>query len=143
MSSRTRYKIALLAVLAVLIAAAAASATTTTYWGFNNLTSSNPPSGTCTGNGAGVACAGFNYWDRSQIEIAGGTGAIVSYGFQNCAGCVLLGESGQPLGTYTLIRTTYNSTHGHNPVNAYNRTTCAFGNVYGSASYVQCRDIIF
>jgi hypothetical protein len=110
------------------------------YWGFNNLRDTNPPSGTCSGNGSGVACSGFNNWDRSQIQIAGGTGMIVSFGFQNCAGCVLYGESGQPLGTYTMIRTEYNAGHG-GVINPYNRTTCAWGGP--GYSYVQCRAIIF
>lgn len=136
-----RWKLFLLALLVGGIVSVSAYATTTIYWGYNNLTQSNPPLGTCSGNGPGVACSGFNNWDRSQIQIAGGTGAIVSFGFQNCAGCVLYGASGKPLGTYTLIRNEYNSVHG-GVINPYNRTMCGYGGD-GSASYVQCRAIWF
>lgn len=142
MGSWARYKIAVLAVLAALIGAAAASATTTTYWGFNNLTESNPPLNTqCPMDGSGVACSGFNNWDRSQIQIAGGTGATVQYGFQNCAGCQVFSATATPLGTYTLIRSVYNQNHAQK-INVYNRAVCAWAGG-GTSSYVQCRAIIF
>lgn len=42
--------------LALAVFVPAALATTTTYWGYNNLTASNPPANTCfSGSAAGIA----------------------------------------------------------------------------------------
>lgn len=141
MLCRKRY-IVVLTVIAALTWTSLAYSATTIYWGYNNMTSSNPPSGTCSGNGSGVACSGFNYWDRSQIDINSGS-AVITFGFQNCAGCTLLGPDVQYGGVYTLLRTDWNAAHPSFPVNAYNRTTSAHNPCCGSYAYLQGRAIIF
>lgn len=45
-----------------------------TYWGHDNLTASNPPSGTCPDSVAGIACSGWNYWDESDAHWHSGGG---------------------------------------------------------------------
>ena len=70
-----------------LLAAASARATTTNYWGYNYISSSNPPAHTCQTDPSGVACAGWNYWDYSQIQRSSSSGGIVFFGFRFCSGC--------------------------------------------------------
>lgn len=126
-----------------LVFVPSAGATTNIYWGYNNMTISNPPSGTCLSQGAGVACAGFNNWDRTQVGYDNGD-ASIGYEFQNCAGCAFRGYLATSAGTWTLLRTDWNAAFPCCTVNPYNRTTCN----YASApllrfAYVQCRAIIF
>jgi hypothetical protein len=64
-----------LAGLALLAQLALAS--TTVYWGYNNLTATNPPAGTCPGSTAGIACSGFQNWDYSEADWTAGDGAWV------------------------------------------------------------------
>ncbi len=57
----------------VVFAAAIAGSSwagTSDYWGFNNLSSSNPGAGTAcaVAEVGGWACTGFNYWDQSDAD---------------------------------------------------------------------------
>jgi hypothetical protein len=127
----------------VLLFPAASFATTVNYWGYNNMTKSNPPSGTCSSERAGFACSGWNYWDRSQIAYNSGD-AVIFWGMENCAGCALRGYTALSPGVGTFIRTQWNQDNPDFPVNPYNRAVCVFAdgsrNTY---AYVQCRAIIF
>jgi hypothetical protein len=106
---RSSWTTALIAPIAtfILLSAATASATTVNYWGYNNMTKSNPPSGTCSSERAGVACSGWNYWDRSQIAYNSGN-AVILYGMENCAGCAWRGYTALSPGVGTFIRTQWN-----------------------------------
>jgi len=125
-------------VIAALVVAATAAATTDNYFGFDNLTSSNPPSGACSGFGAGRDCvSGWNFWDYTQIQRNSGS-ATIGMGF------IWNGNHSQinyvPIpfdaGTYTRIWSDgdfSNQTH-------YNKPACLYLN--GTYSYLQCRGII-
>jgi hypothetical protein len=124
--------------MAALIGAATASATTTIYWGYNNLTPNNPPAsaGECPGvNDSGIACSGWNNWDRSQIDYNSGNATIrVAMNNPNSSDYPSLWPTSS--GTYTLVRTTWNQTH-HGPgdyIEPYNRAACF---VSGGYAYTQ------
>jgi hypothetical protein len=126
-----------------LLFPATAFATTVNYWGYNNMTKSNPPSGTCSSERAGVACSGWNYWDRSQIAYNSGN-AVILYGMENCAACAWRGYTALSPGVGTFIRTQWNQDNPDFPVNAYNRALCAFADgSLNTYAYIQCRAIIF
>jgi hypothetical protein len=55
-------------------------ATTQVYWGYNNLTASNPPAGTCPTWPSGFACSGWGNWDYSQVDWTSGSGTF-AFGF--------------------------------------------------------------
>jgi hypothetical protein len=120
-----------------------ALATTVNYWGFNNMTKSNPPAGTCSSERAGVACSGWNYWDRSQLAYNSGN-ATMFWGMENCAGCAWRGYTALSPGVWTLIRTQWNLDFPSSPINPYNRALCAFADgSLNTYAYVQCRAIIY
>jgi hypothetical protein len=123
--------------------ATTARATTTNYWGYNNMTKNNPSAGTCSSQGAGFACSGWNNWDRSQIDWNSGNAVFIFFGFQNCAGCTNYGTQATYAKTWTLLRTDYNSMYC-NCINTYNRATVAYddGNL-STYAYLQGRAIIF
>ena len=135
-------KRAFIAVLAVLAAAlmlvGAASGTQNNYWGYNNISSSNPPSHTCDSEPAGVACAGWNYWDYSQIDRASSGGGHVAFGFRFCSGCLFALADTVTGGTYTLK---WNDPIFGGGAAHYNRPGCAYSG--GPMTYVQCRALIF
>jgi hypothetical protein len=119
-----------------------ASATTNNYWGYNNISSTNPPAGTCTIDGsawpAGFACSGWNYWDYSQIDRASSSGGEVRFGFRFTSIDAMIFANTTTGGTYTRkwddpIFSPY-QTH-------YNRAMCSYGG--GNRTYVQCRALIF
>lgn len=141
---------AFLSILAALIVAGAfatvAAAGTVNYWGYNNQTRSNPAAGAACGvvYSDGFACAGYNNWDRSQLDYNSGSAHIL-FGFMNCNGCLIYGLRPSSAGLYTVIRTTWNSDHPSQTVNTYNLIACAWDDwPSGSGySYDQCRAIIF
>ena len=132
--------------LLAAVFAAVAAATTVNYWGYNYQTRSNPAAGTACGDvyGDGIACAGYNYWDRSQLDYNSGSAHIL-FGFWNCAGCQLYGLRPSSSGLYTIVRTTWNSDHPSQTVNAYNEVACAWDDWPDGSGYAydQCRAIIF
>jgi len=58
----------------LVVCVGSAKATTHIYWGYNNLTASNPPAGTCPNSVAGIACSGWGNWDYSQVDWTSGSG---------------------------------------------------------------------
>lgn len=133
-----------LAAAAVLTGASLAS--TTAYWGYNNMTDTNPPASRneCPNQNAdGRACSGFNYWDRTQIDYNSGNASIF-YSFQNCVGCSFMGYEATYAKTWTLLRTDWNNDHPSGPtVNAYNRVACEHFGGGTSYAYIQCQAVIW
>jgi hypothetical protein len=121
-------------IAAVAFVASPASATTTNYWGYNNLTASNPPAGTCPGSIAGIACSGWNNWDYSQADWNSGSGSFV-LGFICSSDGLLHGRviSGTP-NTYTDLWSSDCPTH-------YNKAAVA--HYSGTYNYLQARALIF
>lgn len=112
-----------------------AAADVVNFWGFNHMNSTNPGVGYCSSrpSSSGIACAGWNYWDRTQIEK--NSGDYIAYGFlDNDGSASFRGTSTQLEGTFTILRTDAGAT-------TYNRSTCAYQS--GAGSYLQCRAIIF
>jgi hypothetical protein len=139
--SIARVTVMALAVLTALAIATPAQAITyTNYWGFNNLTKTNPPAGTCSGQGAAIACSGFNNTpphDTTFIQINSGN-ATLAEGFQNCQGCaVYYGNAGPSAGAWEL---TWSQLHNVYPgLGTYNRVTCMHRFDEPTYSYCQCR----
>lgn len=120
-----------------MIAASSAAARSGNYWGFNNLSASNPPAGqACSVAGVGGwACTGFNNWDQSDADWRGGHGAFV-VGF-------ICGDDGllwgaphggyEGFGVYAAWWSTYC------PFTHYNRVAVAHRepSPYGSYNYLQ------
>jgi hypothetical protein len=126
-----------------LFFASTASATTTNYWGYNNMTSSNPSagSGACPGNAiAGIACSGWNYWDRSQIDYNSGS-ATIRFAMNNPGSADYFGNLATYAKVWTLIRTDWNAAHPNLTIGPYNRAACLW--ISGTYAYIQCRAIIF
>jgi hypothetical protein len=145
MSRRWVAILGLAVAVGLTFAGPATAETNVNYWGYNYLTSTNPGAGTCSGQGAGFACAGWNGWDRSQIHFASGN-AIIYWGFQNCQNCTLKGGwSDRYLGTFTIIRYEWNQQNpSENPINPYNRTSCKWQDPgHDTYAYIQCRGIYF
>lgn len=117
---------------ALLVIPAGADATTVNYWGFNNLSGSNPPAGSCSffTFPSGYVCSGWNYWDRSQVQ--NNSGGQINLGFVDNQGSYFsVSRSG--IATYTVYRTDFQF------VPLYNRVMCSHG---PGTNYVQCRAII-
>jgi len=115
-----------------------AHAATTVYWGYNNLTASNPPANTCPNSAAGIACSGSNNWDYSQVHWTQGQSRFV-VGFICSSdgllwGRLMFGDEG--FGTYTVLWSTYCPGH-------YNRAAVAHVDGAGSYNYLQARALIF
>lgn len=122
-------------VAVVLATPVSAPATTTNYYGYNYLSSGLPGTGACSSRSSqsGIACDGWNNWDRSQVDK--NSGDEIFLGFLNNDGShSFSGINTSVDTTHTLLRVDYG-------VTTYNRTTCAYGS--GASSYVQCRSIIF
>lgn len=76
--SRHGLVIAVIVVLAFGALVPPALATTVNYFGYANLTASNPPAGSCiSGSVAGLACSGWTDWDYSQAGWNSGQSAWV------------------------------------------------------------------
>jgi hypothetical protein len=127
-----------------LLFSSTAAATTTPYWGYNNMTQTNPPAGTCPSWLAGTACSGWNNWDRSQIQITSGT-TDITYGFINCTGCLIHGFPTCCVGIHTLIRSDYNDAYCaiYGCVNTYNTCIASHSRHDSGYAYLQARTIIF
>lgn len=127
---------------AALALPAAASATINTYYGYNYLTSTSPtnaclsvfPSGS-----TGLACDGYNNWDRSRVYK--NSGGWIKVGFWSSSGPTdyyfeFTGTINNP--PIVVLRTDVGAP-------SYNATFCGYD--YGMAptasSYVQCQSIIF
>lgn len=127
-----RKKGALAAVLAALTLAGPAVAATTSYYGYGWISPTSPPKGACFSWRAGIACAGWNYWDYSQIDIQ--TRTLVPFGFIFTTGWMhVRWVSGRY--TYTVLWSSFGSGATH-----YNRAACGPPT---SPSYVQGRALIF
>lgn len=116
-----------------------AMATTVNYWGYDNLTSSNPPAGTCPGSAAGIACSGSNNWDYSQVDWTSGRSSF-TFGFICSSNGLLIGRlmsGSEAFNTYTLKWS--DACPGH-----YNKAAVAHVNGgSGSYNYLQARALIF
>lgn len=130
----------LLAALLFASSSASAGVVYTTYWGYNNLSRTNPPAGTCNGQGAAIACSGFNNTpphDTSFLAHQSGS-AYVDIGFQNCIGCALYGQvtdstPGNYETTYPVVKFFYPN------LGPYNRVYCAHYTDMNTYAYAQCR----
>ena len=126
----------------MLLMAPSASATTTPYWGYNYISSTNPPVGTCSVDGvvyaAGYACSGWNYWDYSQIDRASSSGGHVVVGFRFTGTSFIGGNDTTTGGTYTIK---WNDPIFGTAATHCNRAACFYFG--GNKTYVQCRDLIF
>ena len=136
--SRRALVITVIAVLSLGALVPAALATTVNYFGYANLTASNPPAGSCiSGSTAGLACSGWTDWDYSQAGWNSGQSAFV-LGFLCQADLTVWGRpfSGtEGFGTYTAQWSTYCPGH-------YNKAAVGHLNgPYGSYNYLQGRAI--
>lgn len=136
---RPWFRHALTVVVLLAISATAAVASTTNYWGYNNLTASNPPAGTCPGSVAGIACSGSNNWDYSQVGWTSGRSSF-TVGFICSSNGLLVGRllsGSEAFGTYTVLWSNYCSTH-------YNKAAVAHINGGSQTyNYLQARALIF
>jgi hypothetical protein len=118
----------------------AALATTVNYFGYANLTASNPPASSCfSGSVAGLACTGWTQWDYSQADWNSGQSAW-ALGFLCSADGLVHGRlfSGlEVFKTYTAQWSDYCPGH-------YNRVAVehVHGD-YGSYNYLQGRALKF
>jgi len=92
--------------LALAVFVPTALATTVNYWGYANLTASNPPAGSCfSGSIAGLACSGWSNWDYSQAGWNSGRSAwILGFLCQydgNVHGRLFYGS--EAFSTYTIL----------------------------------------
>jgi hypothetical protein len=103
-----------LAFLAVALTAGfltgTAIASTTNYWGYNNLTATNPPGTQCPVNGSpGIACSGWNNWDYSQVDWVSGRSSF-AFGFicqpDGIVNARFMSGS-ESFGTYTVLWSDY------------------------------------
>jgi hypothetical protein len=124
---------------ALAVSVTAAYATTGTYWGYNNLTSSNPSAGTCTGAAAGIACSGWNNWDYSEADWNSGQSSW-TLGFLCSSDGLIWGRpfyGTETFKVYDVLWSTYCPTH-------YNKTAVAHINGGpGSYNYLQARHVIY
>jgi hypothetical protein len=131
--------VAALVGLTLFVAPPGSAGTTNNYWGYNNMTSSNPAAG-CPGNGlAGIACSGWNNWDRSQVDYNSGS-ATLRVAMNGSGSGDYYGFSVSSANVYTLIRNDWNAAHPTLYIQPYNRAACLY--LSGSYAYIQCRAII-
>ena len=124
------------AALSLVVFPGSAQARTVVYWGYNNLTASNPPAGTCPTWPAGFACSGFGNWDYSQVDWNSGSGTFI-IGFICTADDTLNGRlhgDSDPKGTYTELWSTWCPGH-------YNKAAVAHD--HGTYNYLQARALVF
>jgi hypothetical protein len=138
----SRRAVLLLAVagLALAVFVPVALATTTPYWGYNNLTSSNPPANTCfSGSAAGIACSGWNNWDYSEADWTSGRSSWTLGLLCQSDGLIhgKLFYGSETFKTYDVLWSTYCPTH-------YNRDAVAHINGGTQTyNYLQARDVIY
>jgi hypothetical protein len=138
-SRRFRHRLAIvLALVSVGVVPVAAEATTINYWGYGNLTLSNPASGTCPSQPSGFPCSGWNNWDYSQVDWNSGQGSFrlgfICQGTGYLTGPQFYGNEG--FQTWTVAWTVC-PTH-------YNRSGVEYiTNIYGTYDYLQARALIF
>jgi len=136
---RVAISLSVVAVAALVLWASNALATTVVYWGYNYLTASNPPAGTCPGAASGIACSGWNNWDYSQVDWTSGRSSF-TLGFICSSNGLLVGRlmfGTESFGTYTVLWSNYCPTH-------YNRAAVA--HIDGGSqtyNYLQARALIF
>lgn len=126
----------LFAAVALATVATTAKALTGAYWGYNNLSATNPPNATCSYNGrvwpAGFACSGWGNWDISWVDWTSGSGKFI-FGFicqsdDSLHGPILNGAGGDVPAFYSTVY--YADCPGH-----YNHA--AVGHVGGTYNYLQ------
>jgi hypothetical protein len=125
--------------VALVAGASIARAATTNYWGYGNLSASNPAAGTCPGSPAGVACSGWAYWDYSQIGWNSGRSAF-AYGFICQSDGVFWGPAfggSESFGTYSALWSNWCPSH-------YNKVAVVhLSGGGGTYNYVQGRGLIY
>lgn len=112
------------------------------YFGFDNLTASNPSAPNCGGVFnflSGYACYGLNYNDYNQVQWNSGRSAF-RFGFTSCYGCGYenrLMSGSEAFSTYTVIWSQFTVAH-------YNYAVCSHtdggSNTY---NYLQCRALVY
>ena len=129
---RKRPAVAIAVTAMMLVGASVAAGAEVTYYGFNYL-SPTLPSNHCYSGSQGVACSGFNNWDRHRVYKNSGDWIHIAYqasdGTPYYCGGPFMGT-----GTFVILRTSC----GAPP---YQRGFCQY--VSGSSSYVKCEMIIF
>lgn len=129
-----RKKGALAAVLAALTLAGPAVAATTSYYGYGWISPTSPPKGACFSWRAGIACAGWNYWDYSQIDIRTSGYTYLGFIFTRSSTTIYVRGVFGP-GTFTAA---WNAREWGSEATHYNRPSC----LYGTATvWAQCRAI--
>jgi hypothetical protein len=137
--TRSRRRVCVVVVAAVVLATVVSSAKAITgnYWGYNNLSVTNPPAGTCMTNPsypwpAGFACSGWGNWDQSWVDWTSGSGKF-SFGYLCQSdgvfhGRVLNGAGGDVPAFYTAVYYAYCPGH-------YNKAMV--GHDSGTYNYLQ------
>jgi hypothetical protein len=124
---------------ALMLPSTAFGETINNYFGYANLTASNPPAGTCPGSIAGIACSGNANWDYSQTTWNSGE-AYFDLGFICSSNGILVGHSeggNFDYGKYTVLWSDYCPGH-------YNRTAIAhLSGATSTYNYLQARGLIF
>lgn len=120
----------------LLVAPSARSATA--YWGYNNLSATNPSHQCAIHDVDGFACSGYGNWDYSQDDWQSGNGKFVlgwlcqSDNYTAITGTVY-GDS-DPKGTYNAYYATYCGGH-------YNKAATCRWSGPGSYNYLQARHV--
>jgi hypothetical protein len=145
MENRRRLLVVLAAAVAAYTGAVSTSvAATTPYWGFNQMTSSNPGPSDCGDPFAWSnpkACSGFNYWDRTQIDKRNGGNVWLGFAWRDAFNNWFTFETLQGgIGVFSYSRTGWNNDYGAG-IPQYNKVWCDYGG--GDSSYAQCQGVVF
>lgn len=126
-----KLRLVVAAMTVALVVTATAAAEIDEYFGYNYL-SPTSPTGEC-GSDTGVACSGFNNWDRHRVYKNSGENIHIAY--QASDGTpYYCGGPFSGTGTFVILRTSCSAP-------TFNRVFCQY---YGGlSSYVKCEAIIF
>lgn len=126
------FVVAFAAALSLVAASVGRADTINTYFGPAYM-SWMAPTGACAGTGTGIACDGFNNWDRNRVYKS--DGGYISIGFDDSS------YNGYFAGGPYITNTTYVILRTDAGAPTYNRTFCNYYS--GSGSYIQCQSILF
>jgi hypothetical protein len=132
-----RFSVTVAFALAILAFPLAISAAVVPYYGFNYLAPNipSPAAQQCPpAHPAGVACSGWNNWDRHRVYK--NSGDFIHIAFQGPDGTpYYCGGPFAGTGTFVILRVDCGSAP------PYNRGFCQYHS--GNSSYVKCEMIIF
>jgi hypothetical protein len=121
---RRRGALWLAVVIAALVLPSIAAATN--YWGFNNISSSNPSHGCYYTSSSGIACAQTSASSSQVQKLSGASDGYIAVAFKGCAGLLFNSYTTQTISAFGCT--------GHDPADG---PSCYYWS--GGSSYIQCR----